>query len=64
MARRQEKSSYSRITYPTGCKELNEELSKEELLKRLKVSQYDVFFCIFYQDDSIDKITWICVFDR
>jgi len=38
MARRQEKSSYARIAYPAGCKELSEELSKEELLKRLKVS--------------------------
>jgi len=37
MARRQEKSSYARIAYPPGCKELSEELSKEELLKRLKV---------------------------
>jgi len=37
MARRQEKSSYARIAYPAGCKELSEELSKEELLKRLKV---------------------------
>jgi hypothetical protein len=37
MARRQERTSYSRITYPPGCKELAEELGKEELLKRLKV---------------------------
>jgi len=37
MARRQEKSSYAHIAYPPGCKELSEELSKEELLKRLKV---------------------------
>jgi len=37
MARRQEKSSYAHIAYPAGCKELSEELSKEELLKRLKV---------------------------
>jgi len=37
MSRRQEKSSYVRIAYPSGCKELSEELSKEELLKRLKV---------------------------
>jgi len=37
MARRQEKSSYARIAYPPGCKELSEELGKEELLKRLKV---------------------------
>jgi len=37
MARRQDKSSYARIAYPPGCKELSEELGKEELLKRLKV---------------------------
>jgi len=37
MARRQEKSPYAHIAYPPGCKELSEELSKEELLKRLKV---------------------------
>ena len=38
MARRHDKSSYAHIAYPPGCKELSEELSKEELLKRLKVS--------------------------
>ena len=26
-----------KITYPPGCKELSEELSKDELVKRLKV---------------------------
>ena len=26
-----------KLTYPPGCKELNEELSKDELVKRLKV---------------------------
>jgi len=39
MARRQEKSLYARMAYPPGCKELSEELSKEELLKRLKVDK-------------------------
>ena len=28
----------SRITYPEGCRELSEDLGKDELLKRLKVS--------------------------
>jgi hypothetical protein len=44
MARRQEKTSYSRITYPPGCKELSEELGKEELLKRLKVGLVCIIF--------------------
>jgi hypothetical protein len=62
MARRQEKSSYSRITYPTGCKELNEELSKEELLKRLKVSQNIVFCLIFVSDYGCNYLICVCSF--
>ena len=45
MARRHDKSSYARIAYPPGCKELSEELSKEELLKRLKVGNV-LLLCI------------------
>lgn len=28
-----------KITYPPGCKELSEELSNDELVKRLKVNE-------------------------
>lgn len=33
-----------KLTYPPECKELNEELSKDELVKRLKVGPADLFY--------------------
>jgi hypothetical protein len=32
-----------KFTYPAGCKELSEDLSKDELLKRMKVVNF-LFF--------------------
>lgn len=33
-----------KVTYPSGCKELSEDLSKDELLKRMKVLNIITFF--------------------
>ena len=41
MPKATEKSN--KINYPPGCKEINEDLNKDELIKRLKVM---VCFCL------------------
>ena len=43
MAKRADRNP--KITYPSGCKELNEELSKDELVKRLKVCILQFTIC-------------------
>ena len=50
-----------KVVYPTGCKEVNEELGKDELVKRLKVrlvcshrtTSEDMPLCSHPIDDAI-----------
>ena len=46
MPKATEKSN--KINYPPGCKEINEDLNKDELIKRLKVMHTVFVFNIKY----------------
>ena len=50
------KGNSDNITYPPGCKELSEDLNRDELLRRLKVCNNTLIHIVYF----VDRFVHVC----